>query len=987
MLGAPHFMNNESNSASDFGKKDEIEQSMQISKESSDKSVKSNVNIKKVDRSGECQLISDSTDIREEFGGSIGICESAENDYVSAGDLYNEDNTYDSNSRFVQNIDENITRSNQILYSNQESKSSNSNIYVNKIKKIENFEKSGSYDNEQNLKQKAIAFRSKDLLDNLANKKPEKWNKIERGTSAEYYQYEINDISDDRKKEQYMNRIPDSEPSYSIYEDQTKQLQRNSETNRRNNMEESYKNGEEYQENENEQRFADAQQREYLKNSYEANRIRSKQFSRENNKQRNDSDYYASEKIDLSNQNEFEYDSYGRGKKQLSSEEYLLSHSESTNQLLYAEKRPQKTDYRSNFPLSEHNTDSNEMCYRTANNDSTYEDSFQKRSNVYDERQPMSAKTEESYNNICKHEDYNIFLEHTRNEQKSNENNVYLQENISREEYLSNIEAQKNNIRNSQNRQNQYQKRILPQENYNYKIKSPSNNNARYNFDYSNSTNQEYNSKYEQEKYNEMQQYYYQPAKQRNSSEYRRTSNQNYQTMQNNTYNELEIPDYQKKYQHEEANQNQPVNLYSDYNMNMNKQGISEMSNMQQNIYSMNYANYTNGKQPAENFGYQLNLDNKLIDSTSAKKSTNKRRAQLKICSNCSTTNTPTWRRSADNRSVLCNACGLYKRLHGRNRPYNKLSDGKTKAAKHYPLPMSCKMCDTDESLHWHNASGGFYLCESCFQYKMHQMAFKRSIHETASEEEFKECRKSTEINRNNSDFNLCMNDQKPAQIARNIPMHEEEFNRKMHENQASLKYENNRGLKEFYDEQKGIDTCQNKFYNLDNEYQEYSEPRMRQEMQFHDLNNIQKKENGRDMRFVSVYAPERKVKEYYNDINRHNITNKVSRMQCYPDFDPDSVQFDKNSDLYYQNNVDNMSDLQYNRNESDSYNFVNSMANENNQTDNNLGMQSAIPDRRFNRQNYNSSKRLYNERSADDSCVDPNSRSYQDYNNDTQDK
>ena len=38
------------------------------------------------------------------------------------------------------------------------------------------------------------------------------------------------------------------------------------------------------------------------------------------------------------------------------------------------------------------------------------------------------------------------------------------------------------------------------------------------------------------------------------------------------------------------------------------------------------------------------------------------------MCTNCSTTNTSTWRKDSCGRS-LCNACGLYQRVHGCPRP------------------------------------------------------------------------------------------------------------------------------------------------------------------------------------------------------------------------------------------------------------------------------------------------------------------------------
>lgn len=39
-----------------------------------------------------------------------------------------------------------------------------------------------------------------------------------------------------------------------------------------------------------------------------------------------------------------------------------------------------------------------------------------------------------------------------------------------------------------------------------------------------------------------------------------------------------------------------------------------------------------------------------------------------RICSNCGTNSAPTWRRDPSRKFLLCNACGLYLKLHGKNR-------------------------------------------------------------------------------------------------------------------------------------------------------------------------------------------------------------------------------------------------------------------------------------------------------------------------------
>lgn len=102
-----------------------------------------------------------------------------------------------------------------------------------------------------------------------------------------------------------------------------------------------------------------------------------------------------------------------------------------------------------------------------------------------------------------------------------------------------------------------------------------------------------------------------------------------------------------------------------------------------------------------------------------------KRKAKVRICSNCETRNTPSWRRSIDGKKLLCNACGLYQKLHGRNRPYQVTTEGKTKAVKQIADRIKCFNCNTYESSFWRTIEGRS-VCNHCSKYLKDKMMYER---------------------------------------------------------------------------------------------------------------------------------------------------------------------------------------------------------------------------------------------------------------------
>lgn len=91
-----------------------------------------------------------------------------------------------------------------------------------------------------------------------------------------------------------------------------------------------------------------------------------------------------------------------------------------------------------------------------------------------------------------------------------------------------------------------------------------------------------------------------------------------------------------------------------------------------------------------------------------------KRKPKMRICTNCSTTNTPSWRRSKDGKKLLCNACGLYAKLHNRPRPFSKSVDGRTKATKTNGERYACVNCRLVGGQYFILSDKNYLACRQC---------------------------------------------------------------------------------------------------------------------------------------------------------------------------------------------------------------------------------------------------------------------------------
>lgn len=106
---------------------------------------------------------------------------------------------------------------------------------------------------------------------------------------------------------------------------------------------------------------------------------------------------------------------------------------------------------------------------------------------------------------------------------------------------------------------------------------------------------------------------------------------------------------------------------------------------------------------------------------------------QHKQCANCGTSTTPSWRRCPEGKELLCNACGLYAKLHSRPRPFKMADDGSVRVVRSSAVYTNvieqqqqgirsqanhvrhqCAQCGTNDAVAWRGGRTSQFLCDTC---------------------------------------------------------------------------------------------------------------------------------------------------------------------------------------------------------------------------------------------------------------------------------
>jgi ribosomal protein L34E len=91
---------------------------------------------------------------------------------------------------------------------------------------------------------------------------------------------------------------------------------------------------------------------------------------------------------------------------------------------------------------------------------------------------------------------------------------------------------------------------------------------------------------------------------------------------------------------------------------------------------------------------------------------------QGKHCSHCYVTSTPLWRRNPETYEILCNACGLYLHQHHKLRPPGLIdTDEEDDVGESVYGALVCAQCNSHRTSTWRRGKDGERLCNACGVY------------------------------------------------------------------------------------------------------------------------------------------------------------------------------------------------------------------------------------------------------------------------------